>query len=127
MAQGVGVCTSGGTTVLSTAASQYKPNVSSDLQFVASCRFKNAAIGQITPNFGRYDVGYMQTNAIISRLLHRSLRPLFPAHYNHDTQVACSVLAAHAIHDPEVLGINAASLALATSDIPWDGPVGAVR
>lgn len=126
--QGTGTCSTGHTTVFSTAISEYQPNnLYSDLQLDTNYRFKHAAIGRIAQDPERYDIGLPQTDTLISRLLYRSLRPLFPAHYNHYTHVSCSVLAADDLYNPEVLGLNAASLALAASDIPWDGPVGAVR
>lgn len=57
----------------------------------------------------------------------RSLRPLFPAGYFYDTQLVCNLLAVDGLNDPDVLAINAASAALCLSDIPFGGPVGAVR
>jgi len=47
--------------------------------------------------------------------------------YTSETQVVCNMLAVDGVNDPDVLSINAASAALVMSDIPWDGPVGAVR
>lgn len=57
----------------------------------------------------------------------RSLRPLFPAGYFFDTQLMCNLLAEDGLNDPDVLAINAASAALCLSDIPFNGPVAAVR
>lgn len=61
------------------------------------------------------------------RLIDRSLRPLFNPGYNYETQIVCNVLAVDSVNNPDVLSINAASAALSVSDIPWNGPVGAVR
>ncbi|MCB9809265.1 polyribonucleotide nucleotidyltransferase [Candidatus Nomurabacteria bacterium] len=61
-----------------------------------------------------------------SRIIDRTLRPLFPHYIQNAIQVIVSVLAVGDA-DPIVLGTNAASLALATSDIPWAGPVGCIR
>lgn len=61
-----------------------------------------------------------------SRVIDRTLRPLFDQNIRHAVQVIVTVLAVDD-NDPTILGINAASLALAVSDIPWAGPVGAVR
>lgn len=47
--------------------------------------------------------------------------------YFYETQIVCNLLSVDGVNDPEVLSINAASAALAVSDIPWNGPVGAVR
>lgn len=61
-----------------------------------------------------------------SRVIDRTLRPLFDQNIRHAVQVIVTVIAVDD-NDPAILAINAASLALATSDIPWNGPVGAVR
>lgn len=61
-----------------------------------------------------------------SRIIDRTIRPLFDKHIKNAVQVIVTVLSVGQA-DPGVLGINAASLALATSDIPWGGPVGAVH
>ncbi|CAI8017191.1 Polyribonucleotide nucleotidyltransferase 1, mitochondrial [Geodia barretti] len=64
---------------------------------------------------------------LVSRFIDRSIRPFFPKGFSYDTQVICSMLAVDGRHDPEVLAINGATAALCLSDIPWNGPVGAVR
>lgn len=64
---------------------------------------------------------------LTSRLIDRSIRPLFPDGYMDEVQVVINPLSIDGQHEPEILGIIAASAALAISDIPWDGPVGAVR
>ncbi|KAF7992088.1 hypothetical protein HCN44_001413 [Aphidius gifuensis] len=68
---------------------------------------------------------YQET--LTSRYIDRSVRPLFPSDYLYDIQLSSHPIAKDGINDPDVLAINAASLALATSDIPWNGPVAAVR
>ncbi len=70
--------------------------------------------------------GRPSDEAILSaRIIDRTIRPLFSHHIKNAVQVIVTVLAVGKT-DPGVLGVNAASLALATSDIPWAGPVGAV-
>lgn len=65
--------------------------------------------------------------AILSgRIVDRTIRPLFPQHIRNEVQVVITVLSLDA-EDPDQVAVNAASLALATSDIPWGGPVAAVR
>lgn len=67
-------------------------------------------------------------NAILSaRMLDRSIRSLFPEHLRNDVHVVATVLSVDQSISPNILAINAASAALALSDIPWDGPIGAVR
>ena len=65
--------------------------------------------------------------AILSgRIVDRTIRPLFPSHIRNEVQVVITVLSLD-VDDPSQLAVNAASLALSTSDIPWAGPVAAVR
>jgi len=67
-------------------------------------------------------------DAVLSgRLIDRSIRPLFPKTYKHDVQVIITTLSVDGENDPDVLGLVAASAALAISPIPWNGPVSAVR
>ncbi len=65
--------------------------------------------------------------AILSgRVVDRTIRPLFPQYLRNEVQVIITILALDE-DDPDAIAVNAASLALATSDIPWNGPVAAVR
>ncbi|GIY69325.1 polyribonucleotide nucleotidyltransferase 1, mitochondrial [Caerostris extrusa] len=64
---------------------------------------------------------------LTSRVIDRSVRPLFPKGFGFETQLSCNLLAVDGIYDPDIVSINAASAALALSDIPWNGPIGAVR
>ncbi|HZJ42055.1 MAG TPA: polyribonucleotide nucleotidyltransferase [Patescibacteria group bacterium] len=67
-------------------------------------------------------------NAILtSRLIDRTIRPLFPANMRRDVQLVITCLSIDEDNDPDILGIIAASLALGTSNIPWKGPVAALR
>ncbi|MDP4009272.1 MAG: polyribonucleotide nucleotidyltransferase, partial [bacterium] len=64
---------------------------------------------------------------ITARLIDRTIRPLFPKNFQNETQVVATCLSWDTENDPDVLGILGASLSLALSNIPWQGPVGAVR
>ena len=64
---------------------------------------------------------------LTGRLIDRSIRPLFPKAYHHDVQVIITTLSVDGENDPDVLGLVAASAAIAISPIPWKGPVGGVR
>ncbi|MFA5392551.1 MAG: polyribonucleotide nucleotidyltransferase [Candidatus Paceibacterota bacterium] len=64
---------------------------------------------------------------LLARLIDRTIRPLFSPLMRRDVQVVATCLSIDEEHDPDVLGIIAASLALGTSDIPWQGPISAVR
>lgn len=72
--------------------------------------------------------GRPSDDAILSaRLIDRSVRPLFSKNFRREVQVVVTVLSADPQHDPSLLAIVATSAALAISQIPWQGPVGAVR
>ncbi|MDO8503680.1 MAG: polyribonucleotide nucleotidyltransferase [bacterium] len=72
--------------------------------------------------------GRPSDDAILSaRLIDRSIRPLFPKDYKKEVQVIVTVLSVDLENDPAVLSVVATSAALATSNIPWDGPVGSLR
>jgi len=71
--------------------------------------------------------GRPSDEAVLSgRIVDRTIRPLFPKGLKRDVQIIISVLSIEE-HDTDVLAVTAASLALATSDIPWNGPVSAIR
>lgn len=64
---------------------------------------------------------------LTSRLIDRSIRPLFPKSYKKDVQVIATVLSVDGENDPAILAMVAASAALSTSNIPWKGPVGSLK
>src|ERR1700741_253904 len=83
---------------------------------------------------GRFPGGFIKREGrpsekeiLTSRQIDRPIRPLFPEGFRCETQVIAMVLSADAQNDPDVCGINGASAALAVSDIPFHGPIGAVR
>jgi len=85
------------------------------------------AAGQILGSRFMRREGRPTDEAILTaRVTDRTIRPLFEQHIRNDIQVVITVLSIDK-DDPDILAINAASLALATSNIPWDGPVSAVR
>ncbi|XP_055594857.1 polyribonucleotide nucleotidyltransferase 1, mitochondrial [Uranotaenia lowii] len=128
-ANGSAVVTIGDTAVMATAVSKSKPGGSSSsfLPLVVDYRQKAAAAGRIPTNFLRRELGPSEKEILSARLVDRSVRPLFPAEFRCDTQLVCNILAIDASNLPDVQAINAASAALSLSDIPWNGPVGAVR
>ncbi len=85
------------------------------------------AAGKILGSRFMHREGKPSEDAILaSRVIDRTLRPLFDQSIRHAVQVIVTVISLD-VDDPTILAINAASLALAVSDIPWNGPVGAVR
>lgn len=121
------MATLGETSVMVTAVSKTKPTPSSFLPLVVDYRQKSAAAGRIPTNFLRRELGPSEKEILTSRLIDRSLRPLFFDGYNYETQIVCNILAMDGYNNPDIISINAASAALSLSDIPWNGPVGAVR
>ncbi|XP_019372212.1 PREDICTED: polyribonucleotide nucleotidyltransferase 1, mitochondrial isoform X1 [Gavialis gangeticus] len=126
-ADGCAVVQLGDTSVMVTAVSKTKSSVSQFMPLVVDYRQKAAAAGRIPTNYLRRELGTTDKEILTSRVIDRSIRPLFPEGYYYDTQIICNILAVDGINDPDVLAINGASAALALSDIPWNGPIGAVR
>ncbi|XP_051866981.1 polyribonucleotide nucleotidyltransferase 1, mitochondrial [Pristis pectinata] len=126
-ADGCAMVQLGDTSVMVTAVSKTKPTSSQFMPLVVDYRQKAAAAGRIPTTYLRRELGYTDNEILTSRVIDRSIRPLFPSGYFYDTQVICNLLAVDGINDPDVLAINGASAALALSDIPWNGPIGAVR
>src|SRR5689334_11234516 len=85
------------------------------------------APGTIPGGFIKPEGRPTEHSILASRLADRPIRPLFPKGYRNDVQVVITVLSADMENDPDILGIIAASAALTLSDIPFAGPVGAVR
>lgn len=117
----------GETSVMTTVVRKNVPCDDSIVPLTVNYRQKAAAIGRIPTNFLRRELGQSEQEILTSRVIDRSLRPLFEPGYSYETQIICNLLAVDGVYDPDILSINAASAALSISDIPWNGPVGAVR
>ncbi|HEY3247635.1 MAG TPA: polyribonucleotide nucleotidyltransferase [bacterium] len=118
----------GDTVVLVTATMSPTPREGIDF-FPLLCDFeeKMYAAGKIPGGFFKRE-GRPGERAILSaRLMDRPIRPLFPKGFRNDVQVVATVLSADQKNDPSILAVNGASAALMISDIPFDGPIGAVR
>src|SRR5215204_6366505 len=85
------------------------------------------AAGKIPGGFPKREGRPTEAAVLAARLTDRPLRPLFPKGYRAEVQVISTVLSADQENDPDVLSVIGASAALSISQIPWDGPVGAVR
>jgi polyribonucleotide nucleotidyltransferase len=90
-------------------------------------REKAAAAGKFPGGYFKREGRPTEKEILTSRLIDRPIRPLFPKGYYNEVQVQCIVLSADGVNDPDILAINGASTALMISDIPWEGPLGAVR
>ena len=85
------------------------------------------AAGRIPGGFIKREGRPSEREILTSRQIDRPIRPLFPEGFRCETQVIAMVLSADTENDPDVAGINGASVALSVSDIPFHGPIGAVR
>ena len=90
-------------------------------------REKAAAVGKIPGSYFRREGRPSEKEILTCRMTDRPLRPLFPKGYLYDTQIIATLLSADGDNDSDLLCINGASAALCVSDIPFGGPVGAVR
>src|SRR5438874_3661907 len=90
-------------------------------------REKAAAAGKFPGGYFKREGRPTEKETLTSRMTDRPLRPLFPQGYFYDTQVISILLSADGENDPDILSMNGASAALAVSDIPFAGPIGAVR
>lgn len=88
---------------------------------------KAAAVGKIPGGYFKREGRPSEKEILTSRMIDRPLRPLFPKGYFYDTQIISILLSADGENDPDLLSINGASAALCVSDIPFAGPIGAVR
>jgi polyribonucleotide nucleotidyltransferase len=88
---------------------------------------KYASTGRIPGGFLRREARLSDYEVLISRLVDRALRPMFPEDYHADTQVMISLISADKDIMPDALAGLAASAALAVSDIPFNGPISEVR
>ncbi|MBI4656376.1 MAG: polyribonucleotide nucleotidyltransferase [Elusimicrobia bacterium] len=119
----------GDTIVLSacTAAKSPRETPPNFVPLTVDYKERTYAAGKIPGGFFKREGRPREKEILGSRLSDRSLRPLFPEHYNTETQIISMVLSSDSQNDADVLAINAASAALTISSIPFNGPVAAVR
>jgi polyribonucleotide nucleotidyltransferase len=128
LADGAVTVRSGDSIVIVTAVSATKVKTGQDFfPLSVDYREKAAAVGKIPGGYFKREGRPSEKEILTSRMTDRPLRPLFPKGYFYDTQIIATVLSADGEHDPDILTINGASAALMVSDIPFAGPVGAVR
>jgi polyribonucleotide nucleotidyltransferase len=127
-AHGSAVVRLGDNVVLATAVSNAEPREGVDFfPLTVDYREYTYAGGRIPGGFIKREGRPSEREILTSRQIDRPVRPLFPEGFRCETQVIAFVLSADTDNDPDVLGINAASCALTLSDIPFLGPIGAVR
>ena len=127
-ADGAVLATYGETTVLATVVSAKAPKPGVDFfPLTVNYQEKAFAAGRIPGGYFKREGRPSEKETLTSRMTDRPLRPLFPSGYLYDTQVISILLSADGQNDPDILAINGASAALCVSDIPFKGPIGAVR
>ena len=127
-ANGAVTVTCGGTVVLVTAC--MSKSVREDIDFfplMVEYQEKTYSAGRIPGGFFKREGRPTQKEILTSRVIDRPIRPLFPEGFFNEVQVVATVLSSDKENDPDVLSIIGASAALTISDIPFAGPIGAVR
>ena len=120
--------TYGETTVLVTATAAPRPRDGIDF-FPLSVDFeeKMYSVGRIPGSFMRREGRPGEKGILTSRVIDRPIRPLFPGDFRNDVAIMATVMSVDHDCSPEIAALIGTSAALAISDIPWNGPVGAVK
>ena len=128
LADGAALVRYGDTVVLGTAVSSDSPREGVDFfPLTVDYEEKMYAAGKIPGGFIKRESRPSEHAILAARLTDRPIRPLFPKAYRNDVQVILTVLSADQENDPSTIGTIAASAALSISDIPFFGPVAAVK
>jgi polyribonucleotide nucleotidyltransferase len=118
----------GDTLVLVTAVAAHDERDSDFLPLTVEYQEKIYAAGRIPGNYFRREIGRpSEKETLTARLIDRPIRPLFPKEWRYETQVIATVLSMDQENDPDTLAMIGASAALEISEIPFAGPIAAVR
>ena len=127
-ADGAIIATCGETVVMATAVGEKKVNPEMDyFPLQVNYQEKYYAAGRIPGGYFKREARPTEAETLISRLIDRPIRPLFPEEFRNEVQVLPTVLSYDGVNEPDVLSIIACSAALAISGMPFQGPVGASR
>jgi polyribonucleotide nucleotidyltransferase len=128
LADGAVIVSCGDTIILASAVSATVIKEGQDFfPLTVDYREKAAAAGKFPGGYFKREGRPTEKETLTSRMIDRPLRPLFPQGYFYDTQIISILLSADGENDPDILAINGASAALCLSDIPFAGPIAAVR
>jgi len=127
-ANGAILATYGGSVVLATVCCASQPTEGLDfVPLSVEYNEKYYAAGKIPGGFLKREARPRDKEILVSRLIDRPMRPLFDKKFAREIQVVPTTISADQINPPDVIGMVAAFAAVAISDVPFDGPVGAVR
>src|SRR5213593_4863883 len=127
-ADGAVMATYGETVVLATVVAAKTPREGVDfLPLTVDYQEKAFAAGRIPGGYFKREGRPSEKETLVSRLIDRPIRPLFPDGYRNETQVVATVLSHDLENDPDIVAMVASSAALTLSGIPFTGPIGAAR
>ena len=118
----------GDTRVLVCATASARPRDGNDfVPLSVDLEEKMYSVGRIPGSFNRREGRPGEKGILTSRVIDRPIRPLFPYDFRNDVSIMCTVMSVDHDCSPEIAALIGTSAALAISDIPWNGPVGAVK
>lgn len=125
---GAVICTMGESTVMANVvfAKAAKPDAGF-FPLTVNYQEKYYATGKIPGGYNKREGRPSEKETLISRLIDRPIRPLFPKGFMNEVQVTCTVISAGVTEDPDICAMIAASAAIAISGAPFSGPIGAAR
>ncbi len=127
-ADGAVLATYGETVVLATVVSAKSPKAGQDFfPLTVNYQEKAYAAGKIPGGYFKREGRPSENETLVSRLIDRPIRPLFPEGYKNDTQVVVTVLQHDMENNPDILALVATSAALTLSGVPFMGPIGGAR
>src|SRR5437762_974356 len=126
-ANGAIVARYGDTVILNTACMANKPNDRDFLPLTVDYRENTYAAGKIPGGFFKREGRPTEKEILVSRLIDRPMRPLFPESWRNETQINAMVLSADSDNDPDVIAVTGASAAAFCSDLPFETPIACVR
>ena len=126
-ANGAIVARYGDTVILNTACMANKPNDKDFLPLTVDYREYTYSAGKIPGGFFKREGRPTEKEILVSRLIDRPMRPLFPESWRNETQVNALVLSADSENDPDVIAVTGAAAAAYCSDLPFATPIAAVR
>ena len=127
-ADGAVLVTIGQTTVLCTAVAAKSAKPGQDFfPLTVNYQEKAFAAGKIPGGFFKREGRPSENETLVSRLIDRPIRPLFPKEFKCETQVICTVLSHDMETNPDIVAMIGASAALTISGVPFFGPIGAAR